>query len=90
MLYSRLSFHGLYIYWLACRYFDHTFAAGRNHFNGFMLLGQEMKTSQPQCEAYELAKLGHEYEDLSEYQNPEYEIPVTEGPAHVPTRKSGE
>ena len=28
-----------------------------------------------QCEAYELTKLGHEYEDLSEYQNPEYDIP---------------
>ena len=43
-----------------------------------------------QCEAYELTKLGHEYEDLSVYQEPEYEIPVSEGPANVPTRKSGE
>ena len=31
-----------------------------------------------QCEAYELTKLGHEYEDPSQYQNPEYEIPVTQ------------
>ena len=43
-----------------------------------------------QCEAYELAKIGHEYEDLSTYQEPEYEIPVTKEPAYVPTSKSGE
>ena len=40
-----------------------------------------------QCEAYELAKLGHEYEDLAVYQNPEYEISIAECSA---TRKSGE
>ena len=43
-----------------------------------------------QCEAYELTKLGHEYEDLSGYQNPEYETPIGEHSADVPTRKSGE
>ena len=42
-----------------------------------------------QCEAYELAKVGHEYEDLSVYQNSEYEVSSTKGP-HVPTMKSGE
>ena len=41
------------------------------------------------CEAYELTKLGHE-EDLSEYQNSEYEVPDTQFSAHVPTKKSGE
>ena len=43
-----------------------------------------------QCEAYELTKLGYEYEDLSGYQKPEYEVPITKGPAYVPTSKSGE
>ena len=43
-----------------------------------------------QCEAYELTKLGYEYEDLSGYQNPEYEVSITKGPAYVPTSKSGE
>ena len=42
-----------------------------------------------QCEAYELAKVGREYEDFSVYQNSEYEISSPEGP-HVPTSKSGE
>ena len=47
--------------------------------------GEEITTSQ--CEAYELTKLDHEYEDLSEYQNPsaEYEIPTTKCPAYVST-----
>ena len=43
-----------------------------------------------QCEAYELTKLGYEYEDLSGYQKPEYEVPITKGPDYVPTSKSGE
>ena len=43
-----------------------------------------------QCEAYELTKLGHEYEDLSMYQNVEYETPIPEYSADEPTRKSGE
>ena len=43
-----------------------------------------------QCEAYELTKLGHEYEDLAVYQNPEYETPIGEHSADAPTRKSGE
>ena len=43
-----------------------------------------------QCEAYELTKLGHEYEDLSVYQNLEYEIPIGGHSADVPTRNSGE
>ena len=43
------------------------------------------------CEAYELTKLDHEYEDLSEYQNPtaEYEIPTTQCAAYISTSKSG-
>ena len=51
--------------------------------------GEEITTTQ--CEAYELAKLDHEYEDLSAYQNPttEYEIPTTQCPAYVSTSKSG-
>ena len=43
-----------------------------------------------QCEAYELTNLGHQYEDLSVYQEPEYEVPITKGPPNVPTSKSGE
>ena len=43
-----------------------------------------------QCEAYEIAKLGHEYEDLSGYQNTEYEIPVTQCSAYGLTSKSGQ
>ena len=37
-----------------------------------------------QCEAYELTKLDHEYEDLSGYRNPtaEYELPITKCPAY--------
>ena len=36
-----------------------------------------------QCEAYEVTKLDHEYEDLSRYRNPtaEYELPITKCPA---------
>ena len=35
-----------------------------------------------QCEAYEVTKLDHEYEDLSRYRNPtaEYELPITKCP----------
>ena len=43
-----------------------------------------------QCEAYELANFDHEYEEIAGYQNPEYEIPIAECSADVPTRKSGE
>lgn len=43
-----------------------------------------------QCEAYEIAKLGYEYEDLSGYQNTEYEIPVTQCSAYGLTSKSGQ
>ena len=43
-----------------------------------------------QCEAYELTKLGYEYEDLSGYENVEYETPIAEYSADEPTRKSGE
>ena len=43
-----------------------------------------------QCEAYELANISHEYEDLSVYQNAEYEIPVKECPAYVQTTKPGD
>ena len=50
--------------------------------------GEDITTTQ--CEAYELANLNHEYEDLSEYHNLEYEIPVTQCPAYVHTRMSGE
>ena len=51
--------------------------------------GEDITTAQ--CEAYELTKLDHEYEDLSEYQNPlaEYEIPTTQCPAYISTSKSG-
>ena len=47
--------------------------------------GEEITTTH--CEAYELTKLDHEYEDLSMYQNPsaEYEIPTTQCPAYVST-----
>ena len=40
--------------------------------------GNETVTTT-QCEAYELAKLGHEYEDLSVYQNSEYEVSSPRG-----------
>ena len=50
--------------------------------------GEDITTTH--CKAYELANLSHEYEDISEYQNTEYEIPITQCPAYVPTRKSGE
>lgn len=49
--------------------------------------GEEITTMQ--CEAYELANISHEYEDLSVYQNAEYEIPVKECPAYVDTTKPG-
>ena len=37
--------------------------------------GEDITTTH--CEAYELENLSHEYEDLSEYQSTEYEIPIT-------------
>ena len=43
-----------------------------------------------QCEAYELTKLGHEYQDPLGYQNPEHEIPVTQCSAYALTSKPGE
>lgn len=42
------------------------------------------------CDAYKLTKLGDELKDLSEYQNTEYETPIMECPANMPTRKSGD
>ena len=44
--------------------------------------GENVTTAQ--CEAYELTKLDHEYEELSGYRNPtaEYELPITKCPAH--------
>ena len=50
--------------------------------------GEEITTTQ--CEAYELANISHEYEDLSVYQNAEYEIPVKECPAYVHATKPGD
>ena len=42
------------------------------------------------CEAYELSKLGHEYDNPSQYHNLEYEIPVTQCSAYALTSKPGE
>ena len=44
--------------------------------------GEEVTAAR--CEAYELTKLDHEYEDLSGYRNPtaEYELPITKCPAY--------
>ena len=50
--------------------------------------GEEITTTE--CEAYELANVSHQYEDLSVYQNAEYEIPVKESPAYVHTSKPGD
>ena len=51
-----------------------------------------------QCEAYGLADIGHEYEQIptsgmtsaSQPPNPEYEIPTAQCPAYVPTSQQRE
>ena len=43
--------------------------------------GDEQITTT-QCEAYETTKLGYEYEDISGYENADYEIPVTQSSAY--------
>ena len=43
--------------------------------------GDEQITTT-QREAYETTKLGYEYEDISGYENADYEIPVTQSSAY--------
>lgn len=49
---------------------------------------EEVTTTQ--CEAYETTKLGYEYEDISGYENADYEIPVTQSSAYGLISKPGE
>ena len=96
-MYSQ-PLNALIIVYIASRYYDSIYFCCRKgpaNWSHVARLGDEDITTT-RCEAYELANLYHEYEDLAGYQNPEfeyedvvlnypeYEIPIPQSPANTP------